>query len=86
MTAPRKAVLAASGAYPARQTAGRASVVHAVTAAQIPGGSGWGPGEPLCGTFAALEPCPPGLFAQPVTCTRCLAVADREHITIGVPS
>jgi hypothetical protein len=73
-------------AYPARQTfRGRAAVVHAVTAAAIPGGSGWGAGEPLCGTFADLEPCPPGLFAQPVTCTRCLAVAEREQIEIGDP-
>lgn len=75
-----------AGAHPARQTFGRAAVVHAVTAAQIPGGSGWGPDEPLCGTFADLEPCPPGLFAEPVTCTRCLTVAAREHITIGDPA
>ena len=72
-------------AYPARQTFGRRSIAHAVTAAVIPGGSGWGAGEPLCGTFADLEPCPPGLFAQPVTCTRCLAVAEREQIEIGDP-
>lgn len=69
-------------AYPARQVTGR-PVVHAVTAARIPAGSGWGPGEPLCGTFADLAPCPPGLFTEPVTCTRCLAVAEREHLTIG---
>ncbi len=81
MSTPASAPLA----YPARQAFGRASVVHAVTAARIPGGSGWGPGEPLCGTFADLQPCPPGLFAPPVTCTRCQAVADREGITIGDP-
>ena len=76
---------AAGSAYPARQAFGRWAVVHAVTAAQIPSGSGWGPDEPLCGTFATLEHCPPGLFPEPVTCSRCLAVAEREHITIGDP-
>lgn len=75
----------AGAAYPARQRFARGSVVHAVTAMKIPAGSGWGPGEPLCGTFADLEPCPPGLFAEPVTCTRCVAVAEREHVTIADP-
>lgn len=81
MTARTSAPLA----YPARQTFGRVSVVHAVTAARIPGGSGWGAGEPLCGTFAGVQSCPPALFAELVTCTRCRAVADREGITIGDP-
>jgi hypothetical protein len=72
-------------AHPGRQLFGRSVVVHAVTAATIPGGSGWGAGEPLCGTFADLEPCQPGLFPSPVTCSSCIAVAEREHITIGDP-
>lgn len=82
MTAPAAAPLAC----PARQAFRGSAVVHAVTAAQIAGGSGWGLGEPLCGTFAELEPCRPGLFPAPVNCSRCLAVAEREHITIGGPS
>jgi hypothetical protein len=40
-------------------------------------------GEPLCGTTAALEPCPAGLFPPPVTCARCAAIATREHISIA---
>jgi hypothetical protein len=68
-------------AYPARQSFGRGEIVHAVAAPGIE--ELFGPEEPLCGTFADLEPCPPGLFPQPVTCSRCLATAERNHITIG---
>jgi hypothetical protein len=41
-------------------------------------------GEPLCGTLARLKPSSDdGLFPEPVTCVRCLAVAARENVTIG---
>ena len=72
-------------AYAARQSFGGRAVVHAVTATAITGGSGWGADEPLCGTFAELEACTSGLFPASVTCSRCLSVAEREHITIGDP-
>ena len=43
------------------------------------------PGEPLCGTPAALHPCPPALFPLPpdITCWLCAALAKREHILIA---
>jgi hypothetical protein len=71
-------------AYPARQSFGRRSVVHAVAADRISTAAiTLGRGEPLCGTFASLDPCPAGLFGEPLTCSRCLAVAESEHVTIG---
>ena len=73
-------------AYPARQKFGRSSVVHAVASQRIDlPRLTLGRGEPLCGTFADTQPCPAGLFAEPVTCTRCLAVAGAVHIEIGDP-
>jgi hypothetical protein len=71
-------------AYPARQTFGRTAVVHAVASQRIDlPRLTLGRGEPLCGTFAELQPCPPGLFIEPVTCTRCLAVIDVTQLIIG---
>lgn len=78
--------MSVASAYPARQAFGRSVIVHAVTAAAITGGSGWGAGEPLCGTFADLERCPAGLFTASVTCSRCMSIAAREHIQIGESS
>jgi hypothetical protein len=40
-------------------------------------------GEPLCGTLAPLAPSDDGLFPEPVTCPRCLAVAASEGVKIG---
>jgi len=73
-------------AYAARQMFGRTAVVHAVASQRInlPRLT-LGRGEPLCGTLAELQPCPPGLFAEPVTCTRCVAVIAATHVTIGDP-
>lgn len=42
-----------------------------------------GPGEPLCGTTGALQPCPDGLFPPAVTCPMCAAIAEREGIAVG---
>lgn len=74
-------------AYPARQVFRRSMIVHAVAAQRVnlPRLT-LGPGEPLCGTFADLEPCPPGLFTEAVTCSRCIAVIECQPIEIGDPS
>ena len=71
-------------AHAARQRFHRLVVVHAVadqtlTLPPVAGqatGEFWA-GEPLCGTPGLLEPCEPGLFAEPVTCRSCLAVIER---------
>lgn len=59
-------------------------VYHAVASERIKVGYvTCGPGEPLCGTTAALEPCREGLFAPAVTCPLCAAIAERERIVVG---
>lgn len=74
---------AAPSAHPARQVFGRTAVVHAVAAQRVDVPRlTLGRGEPLCGTFADLEPCPPGLFAATVTCGRCLAVIEQVHVEV----
>lgn len=78
--------MTAPTAHPARQVFGRMLVVHAVAVGRVDLPQlTLGPDEPLCGTFSDLQPCPPGLFAEPVTCSRCLAVAEAVHIAIGEP-
>ncbi len=84
MTAP------ALTARPAVQRFRRGVVVHAVAAQPVTLHQDspvlcpltLAPGEPLCCTLAPLEPPEPGLFPEPVTCQRCLAVAAREGITM----
>lgn len=39
-------------------------------------------GLALCGA-APLADCPAGLFPPLVSCPACLAIAAREHVTIG---
>jgi hypothetical protein len=41
------------------------------------------PGEPLCGTTAALQPCLGGMSSSAATCHLCAALAEREHITVA---
>ena len=59
-------------------------VYHLVASQRVRLGSvTCGAGEPLCGTEAALLPCPDGLFPPSVTCHICAAIATREHISIS---
>jgi hypothetical protein len=59
-------------------------VYHAVASQRVRlGYVTCGPGEPLCGTTAALQPCPDGLFPPSVTCPLCAALVARERISIS---
>lgn len=40
-------------------------------------------GRPLCGAPGIPQECPPGLFEPAVSCPACLAIADREHVTVA---